>query len=55
MFFVNKLLAHVSWKSFSFHFIKKKKKKPSNISGIRVVIIYKNKYEWKNLKIYVFI
>ncbi len=35
---VNKILAHVFWKSFSFHFIQIKKR--PNISGIRVVYIY---------------
>ncbi len=33
---VNKILAHVIWNSFSFHFIQILKKRP-NISGIRVV------------------
>ncbi len=31
---VNKILPHVIWNSFNFYFIKKKKKKRPNISGI---------------------
>ncbi len=37
---VNKILAHVIWKSFSFHFIQIKKR--PNVSGIRVVCYAKN-------------